>query len=253
MPKRSFTRSGLAPGPRAPRHSKFQRQAGWQPGGGRPLFRQTRGRRAGYLRKSGYYGRYNGTPGSELKFHHADLGLNPIAQAGDIVTSLNLIPQGVEEDERIGRKCTIKQINLRWTLTLPEAIVQTTPLAGDVVRVMCILDKQANGSAATVGSVLQQVNYHGWNNMANSSRYKTLMDRSYVLDYKTLASHTAARVDMSEVLIEDSFYKKCHYPLEFNGTTGAIAEIRSNNLFMLYIARTGVVQIAGSCRVRFEG
>jgi len=51
------------------------------------------------------------------------------------------------------------------------------------------------------------------------------------------------------------WYSKCQIPLEFSSTTGAITEIRSNNLFLLAGCSTGgddLVNFLGTCRLRYS-
>jgi len=50
-------------------------------------------------------------------------------------------------------------------------------------------------------------------------------------------------------------YKKCNIPIEYSGTTGAITEIRSNNIFLLASSdgqADDLVTMVGNCRVRFS-
>ncbi len=190
--------------------------------------------------------------GGELKFHDVDLDDAAVATAGTITPTINIIPQGVEEDGRVGRKCTITHINWRYNVSLLEQDAGATPRNGDTVRVIMFLDKQANGATAAVTDILESADWQSFNNLSNSGRFRTLHDKTYDLNYLTLASDAAGVVSSAEVNIEDAFYKKCSIPIEFSAATGAITEIRSNNIGVLLISRSGAGGFVSKIRLRFS-
>lgn len=165
---------------------------------------------------------------------------------------MNKIPQGVTESERIGRKCTLRSIAWRFNISLAEQDAIATPAAGDVVRVLLYLDKQANGATSVITDIWEVADWQTFNNLANSGRFKTIMDRTYTINYKTLASDNAAVVSSANCTVEDSFYKKINIPLEFSASTGAITEIRSNNLGVLLISKEGNTSFESKFRLRFS-
>ncbi len=207
--------------------------------------------RTGYDRTAGYYGRYN--PGSgELKFHDVDLDDAVVATGGTVTPTINIIPQGVTEITRVGRKCTIKRVGWRYTIQLLESDAQATPAAGDTVRVILYQDKQANGATAAVTDILESADFQSFNNLANSGRFRTLMDRTHTLNYAGLASDGAGVVSQANVQQNFQFHKKCNIPIEFNAATGAIGEIRSNNLGVLLISAGGTAFFGSKFRLRFS-
>lgn len=207
---------------------------------------------AGYVRTSGYYGRFSGrAAGGERKFHDVDLDDATIASGGTVTASVNLIAQGVTESQRVGRKCTLKTIQWNYTVSLPEDDAQATPPAGDIVRVILFLDKQANGATAAVTDVLESADYQSFLNLANSQRFHILHDKRYSLNYLTLASDGAGVVSSGQVQREHQVYKTCNIPVEFNSTTGAIGEIRSNNVGVLLITKNNAAGFASKFRLRF--
>ncbi len=220
-------------------------------GRGRKWVIPTGGR--GYARTSGFYGRFRGrrstyTNGGELKFFDLDLDDATVANGGTITDSINKIAQGTTESTRIGRKCTIRSIGWRFEVTLP---IDTTVGLADVVRVIMYLDKQCNGATATVTDILESANFQSFNNLANKSRFRTLMDRTYAINVSAAAGNGTSN-DAADSVIEDSFFKKCNLALEFDATAGAITEIRSNNIGVLLIARTGAAGFSSKIRLRFS-
>ncbi len=201
----------------------------------------------GYVRTGGYYG------GTEVKFHDVNLDDALIAATGTVTASINLIAQGTTESERDGRKCTIKKIGWNYSIILPEIDAVATAATGDTVRVIMFLDKQANGAAATTGDILESTDYQSFYNLANGSRFKIYYDKTHSINYRTLASDGAGVVSSAKVVLNSSFSKMCNIPLEFDATTGAITEIRSNNLGVLLISQDGVATFDSKIRLRFVG
>lgn len=195
----------------------------------------------GKERIAGYYGRYN-LPGggSEEKFFDTAVGFYFDATATEIPSGgqLNLIPQGITESTRVGRKCTISSIHLRGLMSMENQSNATS------VFLLVVLDKQCNGTAATPSEVMDNI-IKGQINLANSERFTILKRMVYDFTPKIANQRIYQYVD---------WYHKCTVPLEFSSTTGALTEIRSNNLFLLAVAAGGddVVQFDGTCRLRFS-
>ena len=209
-------------------------------------------RQRGYVRTTGLYrfapSRF-AQRGGELKFFDVDLDTNAILAAGAVTDSVNKIAQGTSEVQRIGRKCTIRSINWRWRIRKDAATASSS--TGDTVRVILFLDKQANGQTATVTNLLESANYQSFNNLANKSRFRTLMDRTY--DMNNMAGGgDGTTEDYGEVHINDSLYKKVNIPIEFDSTAGAIGEIRSNNIGVLLISESQICAFDSKFRLRFS-
>ena len=192
-------------------------------------------------------------PSPELKFHDLDIDDVVVSATGTIQAGLNLIAQGVTESERIGRKCIITSIGWRYSVALVEQDAVPTPAPPETFRIMLVLDKQANGAFPAVLDILETADFQSFNNLANKSRFRTLMDNTFNLNHVDLASDGAGVVSSSEVRQDFTFFKKVKIPLEFSAGTGAIAEIRSNNLFVLLISRAGLGSFESKMRLRFTG
>ncbi len=217
----------------------------------------TRGRGvAGFQRTAGFYGRYGALAGAtaELKFHDVDADQGTADLSGGVIvntSSINLIPQNVTEKGRVGRKCTIKSIN--WRGNLNQTLIAAAALRDDSeVRLMVVLDKQCNGAAPTVTGVLETGDIHSFNNLANKGRFRTLSDQTFRLSANSAAGNGTAN-DAPAVVMPFSWFKNCNIPIEFDAATGAITEIRSNNLFILMIASVAgsVISLDSKIRLRF--
>lgn len=209
----------------------------------------------GHDRVGGFYGRYSrGSEGSgELKFFDTAVDLDPIPGNGTIVaSSINLVPQGITESNRIGRKCAIRHISWKYQLQLLEIDALATPVSAASVRIIIYIDKQANGAAAAVTDIVEANSFQAHYNLANQSRFTFLMDKVHTLNYLTLASDTDAVVSSANVKRDYTFVKRCNIPIEFDSTTGALTEIRSNNIGMMMLTSTGTATLTSVFRVRYS-
>lgn len=244
VPKQRFKRRRGAP-------QKFVRQV--------PRMRLPGGFR-GVARIGGYYGRYaggaGGARGGELKFFDTIKGQTSVAETGTILDdSLNHIMQGVTEDERVGRKCTIRSLTIHGNWR-NSAVVGTDVKQG--VRIICYLDKQANGQTILVADLLKDVTelngYNSFYNLSNSGRFMVLMDKKFTF-VPTGVGQTAAGTFTTYFQTRNwNFSKRCNIPVEFSATTGAMTEIRSNNIGILAIAQDadGAPLVSYTARVRFS-
>ncbi len=207
--------------------------------------------RRGRDRVGGFYGRYAGR-NAELKFKDLDVDDAIVATGGVLTTSINLIAQGTGESERIGRKCTIRSIFWRGSISLPEGELQGAPGDAERFRLILYLDKQCNGAAATALGILETVGVDNYRNLANSGRFDILYDKRFTLNYLTLSHFAVNSFSHSRMARDFSFFKKCEIPLEFDNTVGALTELRSNNLGLLIVTETGNGGLISSVRLRFS-
>lgn len=206
----------------------------------------------GFTRSVGFYGRFNkaGRKGQEQKFLDTTLSftVDNTAEVPATGGQVNLIPQGVTESQRIGRKAFVKSIQLRARMILDPAAAADSAVN---VYMYLLLDKQANGGPATVANVFTNTDLsNGLLNLNNSGRFIIL--KKWIYDFNIGAGVTTA---YNNVVKHIEFYKKCNIPIEFDSTTGAITEIRSNNVFLI-AGSTGVgqddtVTVSGQWRIRF--
>ncbi len=193
----------------------------------------------------------------ERKFFNTIDGSTTIAITGTITNaSLNLIPQGVTESTRVGRKCVIKQISGHGTMTLPPTAVVTE--TSDQLRIIVYLDKQANGAAATPALIMDDnagtgVSIQGFRNLEESLRFQVLSDKRYAFSCGAGSGRgTTDTLSYAEVVNDWNFNKYCDIPIEFSGTSGAITTVRSNNIGVLMISASGFMSFNGEYRVRFS-
>lgn len=247
----SYYRSTKARGPRVFKSTPFAGLSGRRS----TALTSARGSRSGalrslrgYVRTAGFYGRFAGT-GTELKFFDGTGSAGSVSNAGVIdEDSLNEIVQGAGESQRLGRKCTIKSLHIKGDVTLPPQTAAST--SSDRLRFIVYLDKQTNGSAAAVTDILEAANINSYLNLANKGRFRILSDKMH-----TLVAHGAtasgAAYTFGEVAKAFNLNLKLNVPLEFDGATGAITELRSNNIGVLLISHGGIASTSYRWRVRY--
>jgi len=204
---------------------------------------------SGYTRKVGFYGRFSG-PGHELKFFDTAHSFN-IDNTGEVPATgqLNIIPQGISQSERLGRKATIKSIQTQLQLTYVPGAATT---GVDCCYIWLILDSQCNGQAAALSDVFSGTATTPSElriNMANSDRFRIL--KKWVIPMVSQAGVSAA---YGRVIKRVQFYKKCSIDIDWDATaaTGAVATTRSNNLFLIAAANEDdATSVSGFTRLRY--
>lgn len=207
---------------------------------------------AGKDRTGGYYGRFGKGKVGELKFHDVTLDDAIVATSAAITASVNLIAQGVTESTRVGRKCTIRSVHWRYQVTLPKVDAASTSKPGDSLRILLYVDKQCNGATIAGSDLFETDDIHSFRNLANSNRFTILCDKIHNIGYQGMASDGAGVVSQEKVVKNFNIYKKLMLPIEYSSTTGAIGEIRSNNIGVLLISASGEAGFNSNIRLRFS-
>lgn len=195
------------------------------------------------------YTRFSG-PGSELKYFDTATSFT-VDTTGEVPATgqLVLIPQGDTETTRDGKRCVITSIQARWDIIYnPPASSQ----GNSVVCITLVQDTQCNGAAAAVTDVFtSNVTTQAMINLDNSNRFRILKKWNLVFNPQAAAIVTQLNADMKHI----EYYHKCRIPLVFSGATGAITELKSNNLFLLasgFGVTDDLVTVTGNVRVRFD-
>lgn len=198
----------------------------------------------GYTRSGGYYGRFG--KGGELKFADFAISHN-VDSTGELVLQCCGVAQGTTESQRIGRKITVKSVQIRAAAT---AVPGAGASYSSGAYWYLVLDKQANGAAAGATDVFTSTVFsEAMHNLSNSNRFVVLKKWKH---FFTPSAGVATALNNVAWPIE--VYKKCNIPIEYSSTTGSITEIRSNNI-SLFAGTDGrsddTIQVFGICRIRF--
>jgi len=162
------------------------------------------------------------------------------------------IAQGSASFNREGRKVVIKGVEQRHTFTLQPAAAAANSTA--TVRLLTVLDNQANGLSPLTESVLFQLANYPTNslyNLDNAARFKIITDDTFELNSNAVVGANTVSTTKSKVI-----KAVLNVPMEFSSTEGTLDNIRSANLFNILIigGSTDVrVQAVYSTRVLFVG
>lgn len=204
----------------------------------------------GVTREAGYYGRFGHELGKmqEFKFFDTNLAFT-FDSTGEVPATgqLCLIPQGVTQSQRVGRRCKIHSIQLRLHYSYDAGTTTYPP----ILYLYLVQDRQTNGAAAAVTDVLTSATMSiAMINMANSARFRII--KRIVIKMTPQAGIFSTPLDSTAF---HDYYKKCSIPLDFSSTTGAITELKTNNLFLLAggnATTDDLVALSGTCRLRFS-
>lgn len=203
----------------------------------------------GYTRSTGFYGRYPPL-GSELKFFDTSFTFS-VDTTGEVPATgqLCLIPQGVTESTRVGRKCIIKSLRLTLNIQVTPGALAT---ASDTGVIYVMLDTQTNGAAASIADIFTTTTdiTVALRNLNNVERFKILK----ILRYKYSPGAGATTAFNTETIHKECYLGNLNIPLEFSSTTGAITELKSNNIFICAGSHglDDAAAVTGRARVRFS-
>ncbi len=188
---------------------------------------------------------YQGVTG-EKKFLETAVNLGVAATGGLIEDSINHVAQGTGESQRVGRQIKIHNVSLRGAFNYPEHATQSY----DMCRFIVYLDTQCNGAAAAVTDILETADEHAFRNLANSKRFRILQDMHFAMN--SLTADAASQY--GGVFKQHEFFweSKKGVDIEYNSTAGAIGEIRSNNIGILWVNQLGNVAYEATCRIRYS-
>lgn len=189
--------------------------------------------------------------GPELKWKDTDVSGAIAFGLASRIDPLANVAQGTEPYQRIGRCVTVKSVEIKLNIQAIWSPTQASPFASPVsYRVDLLLDRQANG-ALPAGADIYDTNIatvdacNRFMNLYNSDRFTLIKrwegDLNPTGFPSAIGAATATRMDVSRDL---KFKKRLNAKMEFSGNTGANAEIRSNNLILVYTATCQIPAIA---------
>lgn len=209
----------------------------------------------GFTRSIGVYPGYGMRPGQELKWF--DQGSNgqqsvvPNIVGGFIIGMTSGLSQGPGASQRIGRSITVRHIEVKinlagyWDYPI-NTVFDPTAIS---YRVDLMMDRQTNGIQAA-GADVYDLTLAGvdvtnkFDNLFNQDRFVRLKRWEGDINPPSFQAIAAAGGNTQLKMYRDlKFTKKCMAKVDYSGATGAIAEIRSNSLFLIFTAATNPGQL----------
>lgn len=180
----------------------------------------------------------NRTRGSLTELKNIDV--NPInfpafgATTGQL-TLLNGCIQGSGATNRIGRRITMRSIQLRGRIQVAATTTGASP-----VRLIIFYDRQANGTAPTATDLLNADTISDFNNLSNNRRF--------VIVAEQIRSCIGTAGPQS---IYFNMYKRIKLITEFNtGNAGTVGDIQTGSLYCLAYASAGIQVASLACNVQ---
>lgn len=221
-------RPATRPGGGRGRYAPFRRSS--KPGRGR---RSTGyGPRSGSYRGSASQSRRSCLLGShpEKKFLDEIMDRNPgVAGAPH---ALAIIPQGVTESERVGRKVIVTDILLKGHIQFDTVGNKT---GTGRVRIVICQNKQTNGVLALNSTYFSPTDINGYRDLNNSPKFVTLFDKTYESNPQTGAGDGTLN-DMAQMWVPVNISIKCCIPILYDDSvdTGAITSQTVNSIVAFF-------------------
>lgn len=143
------------------------------------------------------------------------------------------MPSGSTYNQRIGRKVVLKSILIKLEIVYNP--ISTTNATGqtDTVRIMLVVDKQANGQLASINYDILDPSLTGSdftkililpNNLANKDRFVTLYDKyhSFKINAYTTTSNNVVNRHIK-------IYKKCNFEVVYNNSSSTATAFPTSN------------------------
>lgn len=214
----------------------------------------------GITRTEGRYARARLAAGAAPQKKYFDTGYSAtsIDANGTILTSPCLVPGGSTDTTRVGNKINICNFDIKISFSLDKPTNITAGILSNNVRMILYVDKQTNGAAATPANILTGASptIFSFRNMDTVDRFRILADKYYNLEPKTAVAigaldntaNISAAVGAFR-MIRKSF--KLNLPVHYDGVTGAITELKSNNLGILLITNVTGTNFSANARIKY--
>jgi hypothetical protein len=165
-----------------------------------------------------------------------------ISTSGTELTSDNIcaVAQGTTASTRIGRKISVKSLEIRAALELNKKRWDnvTTPgnsngMTTNRVRLLVVVDKQTNGSPnGNLSNILTQADVDGMRNLEYQQRFKVLYDKTFNFNSPGQQAAGSSEIYAAGVRKKVHIFKRFKKPLTimYNGTSGLNTELTSNSI-----------------------
>jgi len=189
-----------------------------------------------------------GADGNEMKYLDTSFDVADILTTGNVLSSMNIIPQGEKASERIGHKAVVMSLSWRYTLEMITPVL----LNGVSVRLVVVQDRQSNGTVPAFSDIFDDNKigsqlYTAYQKMSNELRFNVMYDKIH--DVNSLTR------DFDAPLVESAYYSKKRLGIVINwdsSTTGVVAEMTTNNIIAYAVSnRNGVCLLASEFRIRY--
>lgn len=184
--------------------------------------------------------------GQEVNFKDTAQATFAMNTTGTIAL-LTTIAQGAAQTERIGRKISLKSIQVRGR-AFSNATTLTTAGAW-----MIVYDRRPTGTLPAITDILVAADSRAFTNSVNVGRFAIIAREDYAFTGNNL---TAAQQTDNSIQVVNKFYKMKGKPMVFKAAaTGAIGDIEQGALYAVSVgssaASTADADVELAFRTRF--
>lgn len=216
--------------------------------------------------------RTGGFMGIELKFYDQKLIDSTLQKPTDAAggeenpsatIALNTVIQGDGESNRIGRKITMKSIQIEGTVTTSSKASGALGFEPTQIFIALVLDTQCNGALLNSEDVFTNPGANvitaakPFRNLQQSKRFRILATRTFTMTNPAIANDTGATGGIIANGLSKPFkiFKRLGVVTNYTGTTETIANIADNSLnIVAYCNDTELApKLNYICRLRFLG
>jgi len=152
-----------------------------------------------------------------------------VADTAGTITLLNGVAQGLDYNNRIGRKMEFTSVHVKGIL-LPV----DTSTAPAHCRLMVVWDSDSDGTTPTITDILAQSTSTSFANLNNRNRFRTLLNEEYSIGGFSAAA-TTAYAGAPQVHTIDRYVQLPKLETINQGTDATAASIQQGALWMLTI------------------
>lgn len=196
--------------------------------------------------------------GPELKNMDVVVQNNNLSSINSLVL-LNGILAGTGPNAMIGRRCTLKSFQLKYSINpISQVDSNLNGFIGEAVRVLVVYDRAPEGTTPGITDIIVQNTAQmaplSPMNLTNSDRFTVIMDKLHALGpYNILSGSVTYTSTTGIVNIVDSLYKKLNLPFEGPSSSGTIGGINCGAIYMLALGSNTIpcFTISYNSRIRF--
>ncbi len=184
----------------------------------------------------------------EFKFFNSAINDAVVANTGAVQNQMFTLAQGDTDTTRDGKKVIVTSLNARFIISLP--ITDVNAQTADLVRIIIVHDKQANGALPAVLDILFTADIQSFKNLDNTHRFRTLLDKTISIASMS-GAYNGTTSKFGENFKAFQWFRKLNMPIIYNDTAGTIGDIVSNNIVMMYISESGNAGCQAQMQIRY--
>lgn len=193
--------------------------------------------------------------GAERK--NKDVVANYVMPIGGLFSNpvlLSGIAVGGDANTRVGRRITMKSINMRYILTC-TAVPGGGPdgLEPNRARIVLIYDKSPNGALPTITDIWDPTSsFTSMLDLNNADRFVIIAD-----EMSEQVQGKAAQTVVGQAMASGTCYRKINMEAVFSGTGGTIADVRTGAIYILVCGdatttpTSGTYAVSALTRIRY--